>query len=146
MSATYNRIELKGSARYDEGVANAAMIAGHVIEMMSTGKMRKQATRGADTQVCAVIENGLGGANEINLDTPYAADGWIPYIMPKPGDELYLFISAGENIVKGDRLVFTGDGTLEKLTSTYKAKAIAMENLDLTASAAVDTRLPVRIL
>lgn len=141
---TYNRIELKGSARYEEGFAVAALTPGHVIEVISTGKVQKQSVRGVDNAFLIAIEMPLNQGKTI--DDAYAANDVVAYLNAQPGDEVYAFISAGENVVKGDRLVFTGDGTLEKISSTYKAKAVAMENLNLSASAAVDTRLPVRVL
>jgi|SRR6185436_11511239 len=141
--STYNRIGLKGFERYEEGFANAALTPGHAIEVMSTGKLRKQATRGADTQIAFAIENSLLGTN---IDTAFAADDLVPYILPKKGDEVYAFLTPGTNYVKGDRLDLTGDGTLEKVSSTYKAVAVLMENLDLSASGSVATRAPVRII
>lgn len=148
--STYNTIHLKGSGRYEEGFANAALTPGHLIETMSTGKVRKAATRGAVVAPAFAIESPLQpsatGDRGRNIDSPYAADDLVSYVHAARGDEIYAFISSGENIVKGDKLVSTGDGTLEKATGTFAIIAEARENLNLSATASVDTRCPVRIL
>ena len=144
-----NTIRLKGCGRYEEARANAALSPGHLIEVLSTGKVRKHATEGGLAERAFAIEDALQGNTVADA---YAADDLVGYVLAAPGDEINAVIKAGENIAIGDKLVSAGDGTLIKSTSVSTSVtdpvvvAVAMEAVDLTDTGDVDTLGAVRVL
>ncbi len=109
-------ILLRGSPAMREGVANAALTPGHLIEQMSTGKFRKHATAGGvrPSRLFAREEEYVGGG----IDTDYAANDQLTYMDCKPGDQVYALVAAAAAaIVIGDLLESAGDGTLRKVVS-----------------------------
>jgi hypothetical protein len=125
-------ITVKGDPVRFERAANAAITPGHLIELISTNKVQKQA--GDSTRFAAMfaLENSLIG-DEIGTD--YAAAQQVQCGHFRPGDEVYAWLSDGENVVIGDELMAgTTDGELVKHTGTNVAIAIAKEAVDLSAS------------
>ena len=116
---------------------------GMLIELMSTGKVQRQATRGANCEILIAVEDGLQGGN---LTTAYTADNVVDSIIPERGTQSQILLKLGENVVIGDKLCAAGSGLVEKKTSTYTELAVALEAKDLRASSAVDTLIEVRWL
>src|SRR5688500_206823 len=136
-----NRIVLKGEDRYDEAPASAALSPGHLIEKISTGKVRKHATVGGAHSRMFAIEDSLIGRT---IDDAYAADDIVRHVICDPGNVVYAILKAGENVVIGDKLVSGGDGTLIKQTvGTQPIVAYADETLDLSGGGAVATHMQV---
>lgn len=144
-----NTIKLKGCGRYEEAFANAALTPGHLIEVMSTGKVRKHATEGGYAERAFALEDALQGKT---IDDAYAADDKVGYTLACPGDEVFAYIAAGENVAVGDRLISNGDGTLQKETgagsgvTVKQVIATARQAINLTGGGAVATRIAVRVL
>lgn len=143
-------IRLKGSfGRYTEKVANAALSPGHLIEEMSTGKVRKHATAGGRCERFFAQEDALQGKT---ADDAYAADDVVGCVEALPGDVVAGVLKAGENVAIGDLLVSAGTGELIKSTSLSTTTLLlqvvgrAEEALNLSAGGAVATRLAVRIV
>lgn len=129
---------------YKEFEANAALYPGHLVEEMSTGKLRKHATAGGNVApVMVAIEDALQGKA---ASEAYAEDDIVRVFYPRPGDEGYLILADGETIVIGDLLESNGDGTVRKhvvdSTGAYYLRQIvakAKEAVDTSGSPAGET-------
>lgn len=147
MDQTYtapNTIQLSGDFTREEYLASAALTPGHLIEFISTGKVQKHATaKGFHARMFAV-EDALQGRR---ISDAYAADELVQCNLVKPGSIVRAWLKAGQNIVKGDKLVSAGDGTLQKVSSSdLQLVGIAQEALDLSASGTSATRLTVQVV
>lgn len=97
-----------------EHVANAAITPGHLIEIMSTGKVRKHATAGGNAAPkMFALEDELQGKG---IDDAYAADDPVQCWITQPGERVNAILKDGETVVIGDLLESAGDGTLRKYT------------------------------
>lgn len=98
----------------DEKVANAALDPGHLIERMSTDKVRKHATAGGPVFPMFAVEDAFQGraiGDAYNTTTNAQVACWIP----TRGDQVYAKISSSsEALVIGDFAESAGDGTLRK--------------------------------
>lgn len=96
----------------DEALANAALNAGHLVERMSTGKVRKHATAGGRAYPMYAMEDHNQGWD---IADAYAENELVKLWIPTRGDRVYARISAtSEAIAIGDFLESAGDGTLRK--------------------------------
>ena len=146
-----NTIIIKGTGVRCERVANAAITPGHLVELMSTDKVRVHATAGGVAQSAFAVEDELQGRD---IDTAYAADAKVQFNVFRKGDVVNALISNGEDIDIGDKLVSAGDGTLKEATADSSAVeteeyvvAIAVEACDMSdSSAADDPRCNVEII
>lgn len=141
-SATPHVIMLMTNALSDlvrpafERQANAGTIKpGHLLEMLSTGKVQVNATAGADNIRMVAVEHGFRNpvGNALNIDTPFVANDVVTFIYPQSGDLLYMFLKQGENVVAGAKLEAAVGGELQALT-TGKCVAIAEEAANATAA------------
>lgn len=111
--ATPKTISLKGCPSRREGVANAAITPGMLIEQMTTGKFRAHATAGGvrPARLFMAEQEWTGDT----IDTACAANDQIAVLNCKPGDVIYALVPASAAaIVIGDLLESAGDGTLRK--------------------------------
>jgi len=160
----YNTIKLKKySDVIEEFEANAALTPGMLVEMMSTGKLRKHATAGGNVlPPMFALEDALQG-KEIHDD--YAAADKVQVWLPYRGDQVYAILADGEHVHVGDALESNGAGFLrahtadpgDSTTGTVQNAivAVALENKDLSGeSSAVESegtlatnqRIKVRIV
>jgi hypothetical protein len=95
----------------EEFVANAAITPGHLVELMSTGKVRVHATAGGNCLPMFAVEDELQGKE---ISEAYAADDQVQVWVPQRGDEVYCLIKHAQTIAIGDFLESAGDGTLQK--------------------------------
>jgi hypothetical protein len=140
----------------EEYVANAAITPGHLIELMSTGKVRVHATEGGNVLPMFALESELEGEG---ITDAYAADDQVQCWIPTRGDQVYALLANGENVVIGDLLSSKGDGTLKKYVAQIDSAsdtetilpepivAVALEAVDMSGSSGVDPtgRIEVRI-
>jgi hypothetical protein len=106
-------ILLSGNPGCYEGVANAAIRPGDLIEVMTTGKLRKHATAaGVASALFAREEEYVGG----DIDTDYAANDQVAYWSAKKGDRFYAWLKNGENAALGAFLESGGNGSLQVTT------------------------------
>ena len=146
-----NRIVLISTAgrQEQEKEASAALSPGHLIETLSTSKVQKHSTEGGLAERHFATEDALQGRTK---DDAYATDDKVMSTFALPGDVINALIGPGPAIVVGTVLISGGDGTLiaeaEALTATTVADrvAIAIEAIDLSATAAVATHAAVRVL
>src|SRR5512146_1628351 len=96
-----NTIALKGDYVRKERKANAAITPGHLVEIMTTGNLRKHATPGGAAQRAFALENDLIGKG---VDDAYAANDSALYGVFAPGAEVYALLLTGESCNIGDFL------------------------------------------
>lgn len=141
-----NTIRLNVTGHYDEAAANAALSPGHLIEILSTGKVRKHASAGAKVLARFAVEDALQGKT---IDDAYAADDVVGFVAPKKGDVVNALLAAGNVYAKGDKLFSAGDGTLtneNNSAATYEPLAEVKDALDLSGTGDVATHTAVTIL
>lgn len=110
---TPKTVLLKGDFSYRQGKANAAITPGMLIEQMSSGNFRKHATAGGvkPAPLFAREEEYVGGG----IDTDYAANDSLPYVVAHAGAQVYAIVAASAAaIVIGDLLESDGAGGLRK--------------------------------
>lgn len=154
-SDTPKKIVLKSPySRYDEAIGSGVITPGHLLARTSAARndlgldtVVKHATLGGAAERMFAIEDALQGNT---IDDDYASGDVVRLHHALPGDEIYAFLSDGEDVAAGDNLESNGDGTLKKATGTNLETghiAVAMEDVDLTTgTATADGRIRVRIL
>ncbi len=136
-----NTIHLKGHACYEEAVANAALSPGHAIELMSTGKVRKNTVAGKKSVLRVATEDGLQGKT---IDDAYAADDVVGYKIMPPGTQFQGRVAAAAVALSiGDRVVTSNDGTFKKYSGAsgellYSATANSAAHAATTTAANFD--------
>lgn len=145
MSTNANTIMLTSNFRLEEHLASAALTPGHLIELISTNKVRKHATAKGFAEVMFALEDALQGRP---ISTAYAADELVQCGIAGRGAIVQAWLEPGNNYAIGDKLQSAGDGTLQENSGTADLQTIAvlLEAVDLSASGAVATRANVRIL
>jgi len=142
-------IVLKGHGIRNEALANAAITPGHLVELMTTGKIRVHATAGGNAAALFAVEDDLQGKT---IDDAYAANAIAQYDALYPGCEVQARIANGQNVAIGNFLESAGDGTLQVHTADVDANnssanftvntnqivAVAMEACNMSGSSAVD--------
>lgn len=133
-------IILKGKGIQKEAVAVDAITPGHLVEQKPTGFQKHATATGAGERLFALV-NELEGNTLTDVyaiaDTVFAESCYA-------GMEVYAWLEASHDAAIGDLLESAGDGTLQK--GTVNPIAIALEALDLSASAAVTARIKVAII
>jgi len=147
-----NTIKIKKySDVIEEYPANAAITPGHLIEVMSTGYVRKHATAGGNCLPMFALEDELQGKG---IDDDFAQYDRVQCWIPGRGDIVLGILADGQSVQVGDFLESGGDGTLVKhvVDSTgdylFPLIGIAMETVDMSGSSTVDPsgRIQVRII
>lgn len=147
---TPHKVVLKSPfGRYDEGRAAGAITPGHLVKLNGDLQLIKQDAAGEQVERAFAIEDALQGKT---IDDAYASGDLVRYWLANPGDEVYAWLSDGENVSAGDQLMSNGDGTLAALSNagtayTNAPVAVALEDVDLaTGTAAADGRIKVRVI
>lgn len=148
----YNTVKIKNYLNVIvDYPANAAITPGHLIELMSTGKVRKHSTADGDVvPVMFALEDELQGKD---ITDAFAANDRVQCWIPSRGDEAYALLANGENVVIGDKLSSNGDGTLKKHTVSSAGVveypevvvATALEAVDMSGSSAADPSGRIRV-
>jgi hypothetical protein len=151
-----NTIKLKNYLNvFEEFVANAGITPGHLVEVMSTGKVRVHTTAEGNVLPMFAIEDELQGND---IDTAYVAADQVQVWIPTRGDIVNAILADEENVAIGDFLTSAGDGTLKKYDPAASAAVIenpalivgvAVSALNLSSSSAATiaaTRIAVRII
>jgi hypothetical protein len=143
-----------GGVIREEAIANAILTPGHLVELLSTGKIQKHGTAGGSAVERAfAVEDELQGKT---IRDNYAANSRVQYNIFRSGDNVLAILADGENVVVGDKLESAGAGTLRKVVAdtsagTIKVQsviAVALEAVDMSGSSGVDPsgRIAVRII
>lgn len=111
-----NTIILKGDPLRKEAIAGGAILPGDLITFDATGDVIVNATAAdADAQRMVAVENDLRGDD---IATAYAEDDQVQYVVPRQGDELYMWIEANNAaVLKGAALESASGGDLQTYTS-----------------------------
>lgn len=115
--ASNKTIVLKGDLHrwHEEYVANAALKPGHLLELMSTGKVRKSTVYGGSSEPIFAKENSYTGGTR---DTAYSALDNVFAHYAQRGDRINTRVAAlAPSIAIGDRIISAGDGTVVKAPS-----------------------------
>jgi len=113
----------------DEKTANAALTPGHLIERMSTDKVRKHATAGGPVFPMFAMEDAFQGRKITDAYDTSDNDHVIIWI-PTRGDQVYATMSATtEALVIGDFVESAGDGTLRKWDIASSGAVIEGSNI-----------------
>lgn len=137
----YKTIVLLGDGTAKEAVANAAITPGHLVELMTTGKLRVHANAGQNAAKAFAVEDDLQGKS---ITDDYAASSQALYRVFKSGDEVFAILADGQSATIGSFLDSNGNGEL-KVHSADSAGiveyplaivAVAMEAVDASDSAA----------
>ena len=128
-----------------EAAANAAITPGQLVELLSTGKVQKQATAKADVERMVAIEDSLQG-NDIADD--YAVSATVFMRVMGSGDVVNIILADGETAVIGTKLEAALAGEVQAFTDGVKL-FVALEAIDASDSAAtpvVSRRIKVRVI
>lgn len=130
-------ISLKGEAVLKERIANAAITPGDLVEVMSTGKVRRFALAGTAAQRAFALEQDLIGRG---IDDDYAAGEQIRYGVFAPGAEVYAWLVTGESCSIGDFLESAGNGKLQ-----VQSTPVEMSNVGIALEAVTGGASPKRV-
>lgn len=133
-------IAVEGTPVIKEYTANAAITPGHLVELISTNKVRVHATAGGSAQKMFALEDDLKGGE---IGTAYTSANVCRCGLFRTGDEVFGLLADGETAVIGSKLESYGDGTLRVVDVDASVGAIgvqsivgiALEAVDLSASA-----------
>uniref|UniRef100_A0A6M3K2W3 Uncharacterized protein n=1 Tax=viral metagenome TaxID=1070528 RepID=A0A6M3K2W3_9ZZZZ len=144
-----NTVHLKGSNfRVGEAVASVAAYPGYLMETDSNGEVKPHATEGGYAARMIANEDAMQGNT---LTDQYAIDDLVQLLYELPGNEVRMYLEAGQTAVIGSRLISAGNGTLKLESDATSAGVvkqiigIALEAKDLSDSAAVDTLIDVEL-
>lgn len=99
--------------------ANAAITPGHLIYLLSTGKVAVNAAAGAQCRKLFALENALLGKG---IDDAYAANDLVQAGEMERGSVVYAWIpAAAAAIVVGDKLTSNGDGAVKKASAASQS-------------------------
>ena len=151
MATTKRRIQSKDiTVRTEELVAaEAGIYPGMLIELNSSGYVKKHATAGGRAEILIAMEDVLQGNT---VATVYTSGGIVTCLLPKKGDEVNILIEAGQDIAIGDELISAGNGTFKKASDLESGESLsqvlfkAVEACDLTASGAANTLCSARVM
>lgn len=150
--STANKVGLVFNGRYDEAPAHDGNIKpGHLLDLLSTGKVDGHASSGGITPPRFAFEDALSNRGGDGLTAvkslfdAFATDDIVPYGYALPGDIIQAWLPAAATAVVIDsELMSNGDGTLVLKTSTNHIVAYATEAIDNSAGAD-PVRIAVRI-
>ncbi len=144
------RIQLTGDYLLEEADAGVAgILPGMLLRVTNDETVSPHATQGGWAERAFAVEDALQGNG---IDDAYADEEKVIFHMQRRGNRVNAIIRAGENLEVGDLLVSAGDGTLIDGSSVGSGVdvadiiAVAVEEIDLSASGAVNTLAAVRIL
>lgn len=142
----YHTVILKNYLNiFEEYEANAALSPGMLVEVMSTGKLRKHATEGGNAVPIFALEDKLQGKGITNA---YVAGDKVQCWIPQTGDQVYAQVEDEQNIAIGDFLESNGAGYLQKVVNVEISSqaadvvypkqiiGVALEALDLSSLSA----------
>jgi hypothetical protein len=108
----YRTIKVKNYLNvFEEYEANAGITPGMLIELMSTGKVRKHATAGGNVLPMFAMEDSLQGKT---IEEAYIAADKVQCWVPTRGDMVNALLRDEQTIAIGDFLESDGEGRLQK--------------------------------
>lgn len=143
MKTRPTRIQLIGEGRHEEGRAAGTITPGHLIAFNSAGNLVVHPTAAGPAERLFALEDALQGRG---IDDNYVSGELVSYGVQSQGDVVFAILSAGEHCTPNEYLTSNGDGTLKVAGGTDNRIAAPLEEMDLSDTGAVDTRVRVRIL
>ena len=140
--STENQVHLIGTFRREEIIAAGTIKPGHLVEEDSSGTCVVHSSAGGVAQRFIAEIDAL---QDNTLDDDYSSGDLVSMNVELPGNEVQMYLKAGESVAIGEDLESAGDGTLQAYTSGIVI-AQAREVKDLSASGAVDTLMRVILL
>lgn len=137
-----------------EAIAHEAITPGSLVEVISTGKVKKHATAQGNAIPYFVIEDAIMGKT---IDDNVAQGDLARVMVAGRGDEVNAILNTSQTIVVGDLLASAGDGTLEEFTAikcdsdasegavTTPLQAVAMA-LEAVTTTDATKRIKVRVI
>jgi len=105
-------IVLKGDPIRKEGVAGGTIKPGQLITFnLNDGKLVVHGDVQSNAAAMFAVEQDFIGGG---IDKEYAANDQVQYVICRPGDEVYGFLNANENVKRGDFLSSAGNGAMAK--------------------------------
>ncbi|MGH2611291.1 MAG: hypothetical protein ACRDHF_19600 [Tepidiformaceae bacterium] len=136
-------IALKGDYVLKEREANAAITPGDLVEIMSTGKLRRHATLGGPAQKAFALEQDLIGRG---IDDNYAVDESVRYGVFQQGAEVFAWLQINESCVIGDFLESDAAGKLAVASTPVEGSNVAIALEAITGGGGVAKRVKVEIV
>jgi len=136
-----HRIHLLGDGRHEEARAAAIIKPGMLLAQNADGAVIPHSGAAGPAERAFALEDALQGRT---IDTDYAVGELVGFVLCKPGDVVYAYLSGGEKVNPSSFLNSNGDGTLQ--AGTTNAIAVALEAVDASDSNNVNERIRVRIL
>lgn len=132
---------------------DADIVPGHLLALLSTGKVDSHPTDGGIALPMFALEDELQGKN---IDEKYATDMPVQVWVAQRGEQVNAILKAGENVNVGDFLISAGNGELKKVTGAstddLHPVAVALKAVNLSDSSSVWTptaherRIKVRVM
>jgi hypothetical protein len=141
-STTPKTILLRGDQRIAleaQAATSAAIKPGMLIERTSAGTVQKHVSSPGRAPALFAKEADYAGKS---IDDAYADGDVVPFYHCQPGDVVYAWLQAGDDVAVGAALQSAGDGSLEAVDSDGHAVATALEAVDNNPGSG---GLPVRI-
>lgn len=135
-----------------EGILDSAstpitpgMLLEKVTDFSARPKLKPHATAAgaASTLIPVMVAIEFPIRMGADIDTAYAVAGEaVPYVIPLPGDHLYMFLETGNNVAAGALLESNGAGALQA-ASTGATPFRALEAVNNTSGSNVRIRVEV---
>lgn len=129
--------------RFEEDNAAETITPGMLLATNSSGNVRKHNVAGGKHERKFALEDRLQG---LGIDDDYASGSRVFSVHANPGDVVYAWLANGEHATPDEFLSSNGDGTLQVIAGTEEPVAKALEEVDLTDTAAANGRIRVRVL
>lgn len=124
-----------------EGLATVAVVPGMLLARSATGVKPHDVDSGV-ANLHFAVEDGAQGRT---IDDGYAINDTVHFVTVPPGAAINALLAAGSAaVVKGDKLVSDGDGTLKKLVAATGGTVVA-EALEAVDNSAGVTRARIMI-
>lgn len=128
---------LKGQLgeKREEARAAEAISPGHLLELLSNGKIQKNDKVAGNIQILVALEDPYQSRT---VDVDYAIDDLVSYHVAKPGDKVYLRIAAGAGaLVYGDSVEPIANGLVQKLAAGVRIGIVELA-IDNSGGATVE--------
>jgi hypothetical protein len=139
----YKTVKLKNYGNvFVELEANAAIIPGMLVEVMSTNKLRAHASAATFAMPMFALEDGMQGKG---LKDNYVAGDQVQVWIPGRGDEVYaLLVDGGQAVAIGDTLVSAGGGYLKKSQDTINSWESVDAGMDISNKSIIGIALEAK--
>lgn len=135
-------IALKGEHILKEREANAVITPGDLVELMSSGNIRRHAGLGTAAQRAFALENDLIGRG---IGDDYAAGEGVRYGVFQPGAEVFALLVTGESCSIGDFLESAANGKLQVASTPVEGSNVAIA-LEAITGGGAPIRVKVEVL